>query len=153
MTDTRLRWLSTDLANRLQKSSVGERRQAVLAACSLAVEHSALTDPIALGVLSRLKAGNEIDDLSRLELDRIVAAWDEEAWNEVDSTHRGDLNRHAVRFNKARAANALLYALNQESSDQDSWLTAAEAIYEAFVCLDDDPKGDDLTRIIKKMIS
>ena len=47
MTDTRLRWLSADLADRLQKSSVDKRRQAVLAACSLAVEHSALTDPIA----------------------------------------------------------------------------------------------------------
>jgi hypothetical protein len=96
MTDTRLRWLSADLANRLQKSSLEKRRQVVLAACSLAVEHSALADPIALGVLSRLKAGDEIDDLSRLELDRIVAAWDEEAWNEVDSTHRGDSNRHAL---------------------------------------------------------
>lgn len=48
---------------------------------------------------------------------------------------------------------ALLYAPNQESSDQDPWLTAAEAIYEALVCLDDDPKGDELTRIINEMIS
>ena len=100
----------------------------------------------------RLRAGGEFDDLSRLEPDGIVAAWDEEAWNEVDSTHRGDVNRHAVRFNKARAANALLYALNQGSSDQDPWVASAEAIYEALVCLDEDSKGGKLTRRINELL-
>ena len=153
MTDTRLRWLSADLADRLKNSSAEKRRQATLAACSLAVEHSALTDPVASSVLFRLKAGNEIDDLSRLRLDWLVAAWDEEAWKEADNTHCGDLSRHAIRFNKARAANALLYALNQESFSQDAWLAAAEAIYEALVCLDDDPKGDELTQMIDEIPS
>jgi hypothetical protein len=144
--------LSADLANRLKNSSTEKRRQAVLAACSRAVEHSALTDPIASSVLSRLKAGVEIDERSRLSLDRLVAAWDEAAWMEVDNTHCGDMSLHAVRFNKARAANALVYAVNQESFSQNSWLAAAEAIYEALVCLDDDPKGDDLTQIIDEIL-
>jgi hypothetical protein len=38
-------------------------------------------------------------------------------------------------LNKARAANALLYALNQEPFSQESWLAAAEAIYGALVYL------------------
>lgn len=91
MTDTRLRFLSADLADRVKNSPAEKRRQAVLAACSQAIEHSALTDPIALSTLSRLRAGDEIDHLSRLRLDRLVDAWDEEAWKEVDNTHTGDL--------------------------------------------------------------
>jgi hypothetical protein len=153
MTDTRLRLLSADLADGLKNSSAEKRQQAVLAACSQAVEHSALTDPIALSILSRLRTGGEIDDLARLRLNRLVDAWDEEAWKEVDNTHTGDLAVHAARFNKARAANALVYAVEHESVTQDPWLAAAEAIYEALVCLDDDPKGDELTDVINKILS
>jgi precorrin-4 methylase len=145
--------LSADLADRLKNSSAEKRQQAVLAACCQAVEHSALTDPTASSVLSRLKAGGEIDDLARLRLDRLVDAWDEEAWKEVDNTHTGDLSVYAARFNKARAANALVYALEHRSFSQDSWLAAAEAIYEALVCLDDDPKGDELTQVINEILS
>jgi hypothetical protein len=152
MTDTRLRWLRANLADHVKNSSAEKRRQAVLAACSQAVEHSALTDPIASSVLSRLRAGGQVDDLARLRLNRLVDAWDEEAWKEVDNTHTGDLSVHAARFNKARAANALVYALEHESPNQDSWLAAAEAIYEALVCLDDDPKGDALTQKIDKIL-
>jgi hypothetical protein len=152
VTDTRLRWLSADLADRVKNSSAEKRRQAVLAACSQAVEYSALTDPITSSVLSRLRAGGQVDDLARLRLNRLVDAWDEEAWKEVDNTHTGDLSVHAARFNKARAANALVYALEHESPNKDSWLAAAEAIYEALVCLDDDPKGDALTQKIDKIL-
>jgi len=56
-----------------------------------------------------------------------------------------------LKFNKARAANALLYALTQ-GHGQNEWLGAAEAIYEVLVCLDDDPKGEDLTRAIDEML-
>jgi hypothetical protein len=69
MTDTRLRLLSANLADRVKNGSAEKRRQAVLVACSQAVERSALTDPIALSILSRLRAGDEIDDLARLRLD------------------------------------------------------------------------------------
>jgi hypothetical protein len=145
--------LSANLADRVKNSSAERRRQAVPAACSQAVEHSALTDPIALSILSRLRAGDEIDDLARLRLDRLVDAWDEEAWKEVDNAHTGEFSVHTARFNKARAANALVYALEHESRSQDSWLTAAEAVYEVLVCLDDDQKGDTLTQKIAKILS
>jgi hypothetical protein len=59
---------------------------------------------------------------------------------------------YAARFNKARAANALVYALQHESRGQHTWLAAAEAIYEALVCLDDDPKDDELTRAIDQIL-
>jgi hypothetical protein len=153
VTDTRLRWLSADLADRLKDTSAEKRRQVVLAACSRAVDHSGLTDQIASSVLARLKAGDEIDGLARRDLDGLAAAWDKEAWKEVDSTHTGDLSVHAASFNKARAANALVYALDQGKVSQDSWLAAAEAIYEALVCLDDDPKGAELARIMDKILS
>jgi hypothetical protein len=128
------------------------RRQAVLVACNHAVAHSALTDPVASSVLSRLEIGGEIDHPSRLKLDRLVNSWDEEALNEVDSTHRGDLSPHAELFNKARAANALVHALNQESSGQESWLDATESIYEALVCLDYDPEADRFARLIDDIL-
>jgi hypothetical protein len=89
----------------------------------------------------RLKAGDEIDGLARLRLDQLVDASDKEAWNEVDSTHTGDLFLHVASFNKARAANALVHALDQGKFSQDSWLAAAEAIYEALVGLDDNPQA------------
>ena len=152
MMDTRLRLLSDDLVDRLKGSSVEGRRQAVLTAGDRAIEHSQLTDPIVSSVLLRLSAGGDIDEVARARLDRVVEAWDEAAWDESDAGHDRDLERYAVKFSKARAANALAYAAKPELLENEAWAVAAEAIYEALVCLDADPKGEALEQSMKQIL-
>jgi hypothetical protein len=62
------------------------------------------------------------------------------------------LERYAVKFNKARAANAVVYAAKPELLENESWAVAAEAIYEALVCLDADPKGVALEQSIRDIL-
>ncbi|HLH96384.1 MAG TPA: hypothetical protein VKW08_14815 [Xanthobacteraceae bacterium] len=147
--------LSADLVDRVKASSVEGRRQAALTACGCAIEYSQLTDAIALSVLQRLSAGHDIDEATRARLDQVVEAWDEAAWDEVGDRHDRDselLERYAVKFNKARAANAVVYAAKPELLENESWAVAAEAIYEALVCLDADPKGVALEQSIRDIL-
>jgi Zn-dependent M32 family carboxypeptidase len=150
MMDTRLRLHSTDLVDRIAKSSAERRRRATIIACQAAIKHSALSDPMVITLLSNLSDEIKIDDSARKKLEQLIDDLDEQALDdpELDKAYRGDLSRHNVIFNKARAANAVLFALDHG----EAWLEAAESIYEAFVCLDNRDEVKKLRKTIEEVL-
>lgn len=98
-----------------------------MAVSKLAVERSGLSDPIIDSALRELATG-KIEDATRRAVEELVHSLDEEYFDLKDAGERGEAPSDAYRpiFRRARAANAVFYALSQ-----DSFEAATEALYEA----------------------
>lgn len=123
-----VRLIDQELASSLEGAESGQLRAAALLVCRSVVEETGISEPIIETALKML-GEDKFDDLKlKRELQVLVKALDEIQWNlqEEEELGKVDLKTHRIAFNRARAANAVLCAL-----DVDPFSAAAEAIYEA----------------------
>src|SRR5688572_14434987 len=74
---TRLESLSPDLAAKMQRASVTQRRAACVAACELAISHARVEHPRVEHAMQKLRAGGVFGPKERAELDALAAMLDE----------------------------------------------------------------------------
>ncbi len=138
-----------DLQELLEKADQNTQRKITLAVSELAIKESEIDDPRlqkALELLQKERYGDspERQAIKNLvdELDR--AAWDIQGkWIE-DSRILYDKEKYEKAFTKARAVNALWFAL-----DEDSLSAVSETVYEANVAINDLEK---LRSVIQKVL-
>jgi hypothetical protein len=130
----RLDSVSTKLREALSRATEGQRRQAVLKACLLATSSSGLSGGEVDTAIELLRQGIRSDFIRR-RLETLSEHLDEEYLDLRDAQSDTQIGVEALaRFNKARAASALAFAL---SADPD---VLCECIYEAIMALLDRAK-------------
>lgn len=141
----RLDLISPELLLRLGKASKEQLREIVHSVCRLVVERTGLENEIIDEVMEILDSGSQNNDSLRVSINNFVEALDEKQWNLQELVEIGQAKKsdYFSAFSRARAANALYYAL-----DQDPLFSAAEVIYEANAALDDLTIVETLARSI-----
>ncbi len=128
MLKSRLETISRDLVSQIEKASDVQKRAIAAAIASLAVGRSGLDDPtVDMGVRA-VKTGTYGPGPISSDLERIVEGLDNQYFKaqELFEAGRSDKAAYQELFAKARAASAVLCAL-----DKDSFHAASEATYEA----------------------
>ncbi len=130
----RLKLLDPVLRQVLNNASEPAQRQAALAVSRLVGDRARIADPRLGAALERLQAGEYGDSLQRRAVLALTQELDEVAWDVNRRVEAGEADKadYVHAFRKARAANAVWYAL-----DSDSLAAAAEATYEALAAIDD----------------
>jgi hypothetical protein len=128
----RLKLLDPRLQQVLRESTDEGRRRVALTVSSLAIDRAGITDPRLAAGLERLQRGGYGDSPERGAVQALTEELDEVAWDIQDQADGADNADYAKAFMKARAANALWYAL-----DEDPLEAAAEAAYEAGAAIED----------------
>src|ERR1700674_5618083 len=129
----RLKLLDPVLQQMLNGAGAPARRRAALTVSKLAVDRAGIADPRLATALERLQSGGYGDSPERRAVQALTEELDEVAWHvqgQVD-TGNADKTDYVKAFAKARAANAVWYAL-----DADPLEAAAEATYEASAAID-----------------
>jgi hypothetical protein len=130
----RLKLLDPVLRQVLDDASEPARRRAALTVSKLAVDRAGITDPRIGAALERLQGGGYGDSSERSAVQALTEELDEAAWNVQDRVEAGTADKadYVNAFARARAANAVWYAL-----DRDPLEAAAEATYEASAAIGD----------------
>lgn len=119
-----------DLVTRVRGAG-GAKRAYARAAVRAALARHELDDPRLTAALAALDAGRFGETPERAAAGHLVEELDEMAWDEQD---RGAEEEYGIAFMRARAANAVVAAL-----DTDPESAAYEAVYEANAALEDVP--------------
>lgn len=109
-------------------------RQVALAACTLAVEKTALQADIIENAIQLLRVGHSDANLKR-GVDTFVEELDEVYWDSQDRQERGEATEQEVSeaFFRARAAASVASAM-----ESDPKRAANLAVYEAYYALNED---------------
>jgi hypothetical protein len=131
---SRLKLLDPVLRQVLNDASEQARRRAALTVSKLAVDRASIADPRLGAALMRLQDGGYGDSPERSAVHALTEELDEAAWHVQDRVKAGTAERadYVKAFVKARAANAVWYAL-----DPDPLEAVAEATYEASAAIED----------------
>ena len=126
--------IDRDLGARLERASVLQQRAAALAAARFALAQTAVADPILSDGLDALAAGATVDSALVERIEAVVDALDQAQWQLQEKREAGKATEaeHRAAFQKARAANAVLAALNA-----DTLAAASDSIYEAYHATND----------------
>ena len=122
------------MSNKILLASDEKLRLIAIISSSFAIDRTKLVNPILEESLSDLKSGNIgdqdlIDKLEGLVYELDLIQWEiRELWNE----NQAEEDNYIKAFYKARAANAVYYALQPNSQ-----LAAIESTYEAIAATDD----------------
>ncbi len=121
-----------ELAALLERASAGQQRAAALAAARFALARNAVADPALSEALNALTAGRTTDTRLTERLQALVDSLDQVAWDLQEKEEAGQADQasraeYLAAFQKARAANAVLAALNA-----DPFTGACESTYEAY---------------------
>jgi len=121
------------LAEALRALDPARLRSVAAVAARIAVDHTGLSDPRLIGALAALHAGEPASSEDREAVATVIGEFDEVYWS---LAHKRDAatpasNAEHESFARARAANALWYAL-----DPDPHTAALEAVYESLTALD-----------------
>jgi hypothetical protein len=137
MTGPRLGRIAPDLVERVLRATGDVQREISLDACRHAIAAAGLSDPVVHAGLRCAERGKYGDTAARAAVRDLMGALDETAWGIQEQVDEGgaDEATYLTAFTKARAANALFYAL-----DSDPATGALEALYEANVASDDLPQ-------------
>lgn len=130
--ENRLELVAPDLASLIIRAEERTLRDAILAVCRAATE--GMDDPIIRQAMDALEGRKRRDKGLREKLKRLVEDLDEIQWNMREAMETGGLSEdtYLEAFSRARAANALYFAL-----DPDPVNGALEAIYEAYAAMGD----------------
>lgn len=133
-TEDRLELISKDLSHQIEQATDKRRRIVSQAVCEYIIAKVTLNHQLIGESLHALKVGNWGDQelLSRMEV--LVADLDDEYFNLQEKSDEGIIDEHVYldAFQKARAANAVFFALKRDSLE-----AARESIYEACAAVDD----------------
>lgn len=134
---TRINYQSTPELDKLfqELSNLDEKtqRRVVLEICRLVSEKTGANDLHLQNGLALLKKESYGDSPQRKAIENLTQELDETAWNIQGQIEAGiaDKDEYYNAFHKARAANALWFAL-----DQDLSKAVSETIYEANAAID-----------------
>jgi hypothetical protein len=130
----RLKLLDPVLRQLINDASERAQRRAALAVSRLARDRVGIADPRLGSALERLQAGEYGDSPQRGAVLALTEELDEAAWDVNRRVEAGEADKadYLKAFRKARAANAVWYAL-----DPDPMAAAAETTYEALAAVDD----------------
>lgn len=120
-----------ELVARVRDAGASQQRAYARAAVRVALARHAIDDPRLAAAVAVLDAGGYGATDERAAVVRLVEELDEVAWDEQD---RGAEEQYGIAFMRARAANAVVAAL-----DSDPESAAYEAAYEANAALEDLP--------------
>jgi hypothetical protein len=131
---SRLASVDRDLAKRILAADPAACRRAAAAAAGWAVGSAGLDDPRVDAFLTRDAAPATDVAVAREALRALVDELDEGGWNLQDQVEEGNASNddYLRAFGKARAASALY-----EATGEDPHLAALEAVYEAWMVVDD----------------
>jgi hypothetical protein len=134
VTENRLELIAPDLSARLFKATEQERRQAALLACEFALSRNPVDSTVIRQGMATLRAGGSGDATLRKALQELTEKLDAEYFDLQEAADRGqtDSGSFLNAFRRARAANAVLSALNRNSLE-----AATESIYEAHAASED----------------
>lgn len=125
--------LSRNLANQIAKATDSQKRSICLAVAKRAVRRVQLDNPSIKRALYLLEGGMYRNDLVATTLRQLVDNLDDQYFA-AQKLHEADPQEnetYLTLFRKARAASAVLFALNE-----DPFIAATESIYEACAALD-----------------
>ena len=124
---TRLSQISVELEEQLAFATKGQRLLASGKASEIALKRNGLKDAILDQAFESISKGTPSDDI-RIELEKLVEEYDAVYFDLQDAHDRGDAEKPEVlrAFAKARAVNAVLYAIQFEKRK-----FAEETFYEA----------------------
>lgn len=135
--------IDPELSIILTKAREAQLRAATLAVCRYVIENNNLTERVIDDALGLLETNNYGNTLTRKKLEMLVDVLDQRQWDLQDLKDEGKIDEvtYSAAFKRARAANALFFAL-----DTNSLEAATEAIYEANAAVDNNP------RLIKSLV-
>jgi len=125
--------IDQDLADQLERANENQLRAAALLAVRFALARIPLMEPAIAEGLQALEEHRYGDQDVRSRVEAVVRKYDEQQWG-LQEDGQGDSPAYSDAFEKARAANALYYAL-----DPDPWLAATRAIYDTEAATEDLP--------------
>lgn len=126
-TSARLDSISATLASLFRQSTEYQRRQAVLAACVIAVAQTGLQGDAVTAALALLRRENGDWQAVRQKIGEISERLDEQYLHLYDLAEQQMTPEALYRFRQARAAAALAFGLSPKSEE------LLEAVYEAIV--------------------
>lgn len=142
-----VRRIDPELALRIEQATEVELRIIVVKVCdSVLKENNLLTEPTVIVAVEAIHDSNYGDHVLTQNLESLVETLDEIPWDigEKVENATAEYVERASAFRRARAANALLYAL-----EIDPLLAATNSIYEAHAATSD---YDRLREIILKIL-
>lgn len=123
----RLSVLDSDLASVLEHMDRATLSRIAVAATSEAIRTANFVHPLVGTILHKLEVGSQIRVTDRESVRLLVEQLDEEQWKLHDvARSQGEQLRALNAFRKARAANALLFAISDANC-----LSACETLYES----------------------
>lgn len=129
----RLETVDKNLLEKLKLASQERQKAAAIAACEFAFERVLLHAPIVLECLGLMRNGTEFSNGKILELNQLANELDDKYFNFQDGYDGVGLAVGALQFfSQARAVSALSL-VGRESS----FISSAEAVYEALSAVDD----------------
>jgi hypothetical protein len=145
MKRTRLSHISIDLEEQLAFANKGQRLLSSRKAAEIALKRNGLKDAILTQALESISKGTPSDDI-RIELERLVEEYDAAYFDLQDAHDRGEAEKPEVlrSFGKARAVNAVLYAIQFENKQ-----FAEETFYEAHAA---SVSLEELRKIVEQML-
>ena len=129
----RLEMVEKELVAKLRSGTEEQRRIAAKVACELTFQDCPVEMPIVLESLRQLRSGNRLTTDQVSGLDAVAAQLDEKYFALQDSLdEREDLDEEGLKlFSQARVVSSLSLA-----GEENSLMTATEAIYEASSAVD-----------------
>lgn len=130
----RLDTVDPQLTGLIEALSSDDQRTLAVECARLAVSATGLTDARVGALLTVLSSPERCDAACLEELGSLVNELDSAQWELADAVDDGDASQHEylAAFGRARAANAVLCAAND-----DSKIAALEAAYEAIAAIGD----------------
>lgn len=123
----RLLVLDSDLASMLEHMEPVALSKIAVTATSAAIRAANLVDPLVDAILHKLEVGSQISGTDRESVRLLLEQLDEEQWRLHDvARSQGEQLRALNAFQKARVANALLFALANATCS-----STCETLYES----------------------
>jgi hypothetical protein len=130
---TRLDILPGNLAEQIAQATDEQKRAICLAACKVAVQRTGASEQLVEAALRSLEKGRYEDASVTAGLKQLVDDLDAKYFEaqELYEAGKGTKEAYLALFRKARAANAVLFAFNN-----DPFMAACESFYEAGAAAD-----------------
>jgi hypothetical protein len=134
MPQTRLELIAPELPAGLAHLPEPQLRGVALAAATFALEQTGLDDPVLGQALAAVRQDRRDDPGLRGRVESLVDTLDERQFElqEAVDNGEGDKVAQSAAFARARAANAVFYAL-----DPDAFTAATDVLYEAYAATGD----------------
>ncbi len=134
MNASRLELVDRDLMAQLQNTSPVQRLWIAQEICSLALHQTELIDSLLDKALLAIGKADESRSMLRPEVQALLDKLEDDYFGLLDSQESGQdsIKEVEIAFNKARAVNALYFALGENSVEN-----LAEVIYEVQAAIND----------------